>query len=78
MAEFMHDEVVKKVKEMIMTSSHLALICKVTTIDNVNYMSVHAYMMVDCDWVSILISLEHVTKGGESNNLIKIIVRKIV
>jgi hypothetical protein len=74
----MHDEVVKKVKKMIIISNHLALTCKVTTIDNVNLISVHAYMMVDWDQVSILIFLEHVTKGEKSNNLTKIIVRKIV
>jgi hypothetical protein len=48
MAEFMHVKVVKKVKEVIVASNYFALTCnKITTIDNVSWISMHAYMMVD-------------------------------
>jgi len=48
MAEFMHVKVVKKMKEVIVASNYFALTCnQVTTIDNVSWISMHAYMMVD-------------------------------
>jgi hypothetical protein len=67
---------------MMATSNCLALTYnEITTIDNVSWINVHAYMMVDWDWVPILISLEHVTKCRGNNNLIKVMsshYRKIV
>jgi hypothetical protein len=61
---------------MITTSHCLALTCnEITTIDNVSWINVHAYVMVDWDRVPILISLEHVTKCKRSNNLTKTMLR---
>jgi len=48
MAEFMHVKVVIKKKESIVASNYFALTCnEVTTIDNVSWISMHAYMVVD-------------------------------
>ncbi len=47
-AEFMHVKVVKKRKEVIVASNYFAITCdELTTINNVSWLSVHAYMMVD-------------------------------
>jgi hypothetical protein len=48
MVEFMHVKVMKKLKEVIVTSNYFSLTCdEVTTIDNVSWINVHAYMTID-------------------------------
>jgi hypothetical protein len=48
MVEFMHVKVVKKTKEVIVRSNYFALTSDdVTTINNVSWKSMHAYMTVD-------------------------------
>jgi hypothetical protein len=44
----MHVKVVKKMKEMIVASNYFVLTCdEATTIDDVSWIGMHAYMMVE-------------------------------
>jgi len=48
MVEFMHVKVVIKAEEVIVASNYFAITCdEIITIDNVIWISVHAYMIVD-------------------------------
>jgi hypothetical protein len=52
---------------------YLTLTCdKVTTIGIQSWVSIHAYIVKDWTWSSILISFNRVTKGKNANNLTKV------
>jgi hypothetical protein len=53
MAKWMHQQVIKKVKEVIVGLKYLALSCdKVTTIDNQSWVSMRCYKLVPSTYVN--------------------------
>jgi hypothetical protein len=72
----MHHQVVKKVKEVIVSRFEVScLFCdEVITIYNQLWVSIHCYTFV-VNWchILILISLEQVIEAGGSNNLTKVV-----
>jgi hypothetical protein len=48
MVECMHKQVIKRIKEVIVSSTYLALSCdEVTTIDNQSWIFIHSYVIQD-------------------------------
>jgi hypothetical protein len=73
MAECMHKQVIKKIKEVITISKYLILSCdEVTMIDNQLWISIHFNNVQDWCRIPIFIYLEHVTEGRGANNLTKV------
>jgi hypothetical protein len=53
---------------------YLSITCaEVTTIDTQSWINIHVYVVQDWAKVSILMSLEQITKGATANNLTKVI-----
>jgi hypothetical protein len=74
MAECLHKQVIKKMKEVVAGSKYFALSCdEVTMIDNQSWISIHYYVVQDWCHLPILIFLEQIIEGGGSNNLTKVI-----
>ncbi len=47
---------------------------EVTTIDNVSWICIHAYVVQSLVKVPILLQIEHIVNGSSSNNLTKVII----
>ncbi len=74
MAECLHKQVIKKMKEVVACSKYLAFSCdEVSTIDNQSWISIHYYVVQDWCHLPILIFKIQVIEGGGSNNLTKVI-----
>jgi hypothetical protein len=74
MAECLHKQLIKKIKEVVVGLKYFSLSCdEVTMIDNQSWISIHYYVVQDWCHLPILIFLEQIIEGGGSNNLIKVI-----
>jgi hypothetical protein len=69
----MHEQVIKRTKEVITSSKYLTLSCdEVTMIDNQLWISIHSIHVQDWCCIPILNYLEHVTEKGGVDNLTKV------
>jgi len=65
MAECMHKQVIKKIKEVITSSNYLTLSCdEVTMVDNQSWKPIHSNNVQDWCHIPIFIYLEHVIERG--------------
>ena len=72
MAEAMYAQVLNKTQMIKLATRYIALSCdEVSFIDNLNWISVHAYVMQNWSCIPVLILLEYVSDGGKAKNLMK-------
>ncbi len=61
MVEYIHKQIIKRVKKVITSSKYLALSCdEVTMIHNQSWISIYSYVVQNQCHIFILISFEHV------------------
>jgi hypothetical protein len=74
MAECMHKQIIKRVKNYITSSKYLALSSdEVTTINNQSWILIYSYVVQDWCRILVFISLELITNGRGVDNLTKVI-----
>jgi hypothetical protein len=75
----MSKQLLKQIQTIVVRASFLSLsVDEVITIDNQSWMLVHAYVMHAWKRIFILLTLQHVVKGGNANNIIAIIIQVLM
>jgi hypothetical protein len=79
MAESLYNVVQNCTKVVVSGAKFLSLSWdEVSTVDNQSWISIHAYVLVDWERVSLLLSLERLTEGSNAAHITKVIVNAVV
>ncbi len=75
----MSEQVLKQIQTVIIGANFFSLNAnEVTTIDDQSWILVHAYVMHAWKRILILLTLQHVVKGGNAKNLIVVIAQALM
>jgi hypothetical protein len=79
MVKNMHWIIIESNRTIVEKAKYLAISYnEVTTIDNLSWCDVHAYVVDNFKRIPLLLNLEKVIGGGNADNLIQLIMRSLM
>jgi hypothetical protein len=78
MANYIHNQVVATLKEVMNNASYVALTAnEITNMDNQNWISIHGYVLKDWSWILVLLTMKQIMDGFNLDNLTRVLMTSL-